>query len=95
MRRAYRRCLSGLGKYNLERSRNVEKSIDYYMSLPYTVKLEPDGKGYRASVEELPGARITSRNWSAIGTACLRATPTSCPKRSTLSRRRSAAGRIE
>jgi predicted RNase H-like HicB family nuclease len=37
----------------------VEKSVDYYMSLPYTVELEPDGKRYRASVEELPGCYAT------------------------------------
>ena len=27
----------------------MEKSIDYYMNLPYTVELESDGEGYRAS----------------------------------------------
>lgn len=37
----------------------MEKSVDYYMSLSYTVELEPDGKGYRASVEELPGCYAT------------------------------------
>ena len=32
----------------------MEKPIDYYMSLPYTVELESDGEGYRASIKELP-----------------------------------------
>jgi hypothetical protein len=32
----------------------VEKSIDYYMNLPYTVELESSGEGYRASIKELP-----------------------------------------
>jgi predicted RNase H-like HicB family nuclease len=37
----------------------VEKSVDYYMSLSYAVELEPDGKGYRASVKDLPGCYAT------------------------------------
>lgn len=37
----------------------MEKSVDYYMSLPYTVELRPDGKRYRASVKELPGCTAT------------------------------------
>jgi hypothetical protein len=37
----------------------VDKPVDYYMSLPYTVELTPDGQGYRASVEELPGCYAT------------------------------------
>ncbi|MDQ5809695.1 MAG: hypothetical protein M3358_02890 [Actinomycetota bacterium] len=37
----------------------MEKSIDYYMSLPYTVELEPDGEGYRASIRELPACMAT------------------------------------
>jgi hypothetical protein len=32
----------------------VEKSVDYYMSLPYTVELESSGEWYRASIKELP-----------------------------------------
>jgi hypothetical protein len=32
----------------------VEKSADYYMSLPYTVELESSGEWYRASIKELP-----------------------------------------
>ncbi len=39
----------------------MEKSVDYYMSLPYTVELKPDGKGYRASVKELPGCKATAK----------------------------------
>ena len=37
----------------------MEKSVDHYMSLPYTVELELDGKRYRASVEQLPGCYAT------------------------------------
>jgi hypothetical protein len=32
----------------------VEKSADYYMSLPYTVELESSGEWYRVSIKELP-----------------------------------------
>jgi predicted RNase H-like HicB family nuclease len=37
----------------------VEKSIDYYMNLPYTVELESSGDGYRASIKELPACMAT------------------------------------
>src|SRR5215212_3945036 len=33
---------------------NVEKSVDYYMNLPYTVELASDGEWYQASIKELP-----------------------------------------
>src|SRR5215208_3983487 len=33
---------------------NMEKSVDYYMNLPYTVELESSGEWYRASIKELP-----------------------------------------
>ena len=32
----------------------MEKSVDYYMSLPYTVELESSGEWYQASIKELP-----------------------------------------
>jgi len=32
----------------------VEKSVDYYLSLPYTVELESSEAWYRASIKELP-----------------------------------------
>jgi hypothetical protein len=37
----------------------VEKTVDYYMGLPYTVELEFGGVEYRASVKELPGCKAT------------------------------------
>jgi predicted RNase H-like HicB family nuclease len=36
----------------------VEKTVDYYMSLPYTVELEFHGEEYRAWVKELPGCQV-------------------------------------
>ena len=32
----------------------MEKSVDYYMNLPYTVELASDGEWYQASIKELP-----------------------------------------
>lgn len=32
----------------------MEKSIDYYMNLPYTVELASSGDWYQASIKELP-----------------------------------------
>jgi predicted RNase H-like HicB family nuclease len=33
---------------------NVDKSVDYYMGLRYTVELKPGGGGYEASIREIP-----------------------------------------
>lgn len=35
----------------------VEKDLNYYLSLPYSVKIypEPDGSGYTAEIPDLPG----------------------------------------
>ena len=32
----------------------MEKSVDYYMNLPYTVELESSGEWYQALIKELP-----------------------------------------
>ena len=32
----------------------MEKSVDYYMNVPYTVELESSGEWYQASIKELP-----------------------------------------
>lgn len=37
----------------------MEKSVDYYMNLRYTVELKPIGRGYRASIKELPECLAT------------------------------------
>lgn len=50
----------------------TEKSIEYYMSLPYRVEIypEPDGSGYTALIPELPGcmtcADTLEELWSMI-----------------------------
>jgi hypothetical protein len=45
----------------------VEKTIDYYMDLPYTVELEFGGVEYRASVKELPGCKATVEASESVG----------------------------
>jgi hypothetical protein len=42
----------------------VEKSIDYYMNLPYTVELASSGEWYRASIKELPCMATVSASQS-------------------------------
>ena len=37
----------------------MEKNVDYYMSLRYTIELKPSREGYRASIKELPECRAT------------------------------------
>ena len=39
----------------------MEKTVDYYMNLPYTVELELGRVEYRASVKELPGCKATAQ----------------------------------
>jgi hypothetical protein len=42
----------------------VQKSIDYYMNLPYTVELESSGDWYRAWIKELPCMATVSASGS-------------------------------
>jgi hypothetical protein len=44
----------------------VEKTIDCYMSLPYTVELEFAGVEYRASVKELLGCKATAEGSESV-----------------------------
>ena len=54
----------------------MERSIDYYMSLPYPVKVVPKEEGYFAQVEDLPGCTAWAGNledlWPAVDQAKLR-----------------------
>jgi antitoxin HicB len=51
----------------------VDRSIDYYMRLHYTVKVVPSGDGYFARVEDLPGCVAWVSNvedlWPAVNQA--------------------------
>ena len=44
----------------------MEKSVDDYMDLPYTVELTSDRKWYRASVKEMPECRATAKASESI-----------------------------
>ena len=47
----------------------MEKSIDYYMNLPYTVELASSGDWYQASIKELPcmATVSASESWESSG----------------------------
>jgi antitoxin HicB len=48
----------------------VVQDADYYMKIPYTVKVVPSENGYFAQVEDLPGCRTWADNledlWPAV-----------------------------
>ncbi len=45
----------------------MEKGAEHYMGLPYMVELKPDGKGYKASVKELPGCKASVGASESVG----------------------------
>ena len=45
----------------------MEKTVDYYMSLPYTIELELDSFGYHASIQELPQCTVTVNASENVG----------------------------
>lgn len=51
----------------------MDQGIDYYMGLPYAVKVVPREDGYFARVEDLPGCVAWASNvedlWSAVNQA--------------------------
>jgi antitoxin HicB len=51
----------------------MDQSIDYYMRLPYAVKVVPSEDGYFARVEDLPGCEAWASNiedlWPAVNQA--------------------------
>jgi antitoxin HicB len=44
-----------------------DKTLDYYMSLPYTVELKHDEDGYFAKVVELPGCMTWADTFDELG----------------------------
>jgi antitoxin HicB len=46
----------------------TNKSLDYYMGLPYTIEIIPDEEtgGYVARVKELPGCLTQADTWEAL-----------------------------
>lgn len=45
----------------------MEKTVDYYMDLPYTVELKFGRVEYRASVKELPGCKASVKASESVG----------------------------
>jgi len=50
------------------KARTMNKTIDYYMSLPYAVIVIPDSEegGYFAKVQELPGCMTQAETWEEV-----------------------------
>lgn len=46
----------------------MNKTLDYYLSLPYTIEIIPDVEegGYVARVKELPGCITQAENWESL-----------------------------
>ena len=46
----------------------MNKSIDYFLSLPYTIQIIPDVKkgGYVARIRELPGCLTQADTWEEL-----------------------------
>ena len=46
----------------------MNKSIDYYLSLPYTIEVIPDEEdgGYVARIRELPGCLTQAETWEEL-----------------------------
>jgi antitoxin HicB len=43
-----------------------EKSLDYYLSLPYRIIITPDDEGYGIEVPDLPGCYSHAEQWGEI-----------------------------
>jgi antitoxin HicB len=46
----------------------VNKSLEYYMALPYTIEVIPDTEegGYVARIRELPGCMTQADTWDEV-----------------------------
>lgn len=46
----------------------MNKTLDYYMSLPYKVEIFPEsnGRGYAARIPELPGCITCAESWDEL-----------------------------
>ena len=46
--------------------KTANKSLEYYMALPYTLEIIPDGGAWFVQVKELPGCMTEVDEWSDI-----------------------------
>jgi len=44
----------------------TDKTIEYYMSLPYTIEIVPDNGAWFARIKELPGCMTEVDEWDEI-----------------------------
>lgn len=44
----------------------MAKTIDYYLSLPYTIEIVPDEGAWFAQIKELPGCTTEVDEWDEI-----------------------------
>jgi antitoxin HicB len=44
----------------------IEKTIDYYLNLPYRLVITPDDEGYAVEVPDLPGCYTHAKKWDDI-----------------------------
>jgi antitoxin HicB len=44
----------------------IEKTIDYYLNLPYRLVITPDDEGYAVEVPDLPGCYTHAKEWNDI-----------------------------
>lgn len=44
----------------------TQKTIDYYLSLPYSLLITPDDEGYGVAVPDLPGCFTHAERWEDI-----------------------------
>ncbi len=44
----------------------MDKTVEYYMSLPYTMEIIPDGGAWFVQIEELPGCMTEVDEWEEV-----------------------------
>jgi predicted RNase H-like HicB family nuclease len=44
----------------------MDKTLEYYMNLPYTIEIIPDEGAWFAQIKELPGCMTEVDTWEAI-----------------------------
>ncbi len=43
--------------------KTTQKTIDYYLSLPYRLVITPDDEGYGVEIPDLPGCFTHAQSW--------------------------------
>jgi predicted RNase H-like HicB family nuclease len=48
------------------RKKAMNKTLDYYLSLPYTIEVIPDGEGWFVKIKELLGCMTVADTWEEV-----------------------------